>query len=127
MKTDLSYVDEIYHFPGMWDVPSLCGLRIARHPDQHVVVATELFEQNPGTSVTNCCAQLANRLVAERGLDPDRLVFIEHSPETGSRLEFYAESFHRVTFRRDATGLRDPDWSELERAEVDRLLAGGGT
>jgi hypothetical protein len=123
MKTDLTYVDEIYRFAGRWDVPSLCGLRIARRPDRDVVLATELFEENPGTSVTNFCAELATRLVAERGLDPGKLVFIEHSPDTGSRLEFYAESFHRVSFRRDGARFTDPDWSPLTRAEVDALLA----
>ncbi len=123
MKTDLSYVDEIYHFPGLWEVPSLCGLRVARRPGRDVVVATELFEENPGTSVTNFCAELATRLTAERGLDPEKLVFIEHSPETGSRLEFYAESFHRVRFRRVGARFAEPAWSELARAEVDALLA----
>jgi hypothetical protein len=123
MKADLAYVDEVYHFPGLWGVPSLCGLRLARHPDRHVLVVTELFDQNPGTSVTNFCAELATRLVAERGLDPAKLVFIEHSPETGSKLESYAESFHRVSLQRDGARLVRPDWTELTRAEVDELLA----
>ena len=123
MRTDLAYVDEVYHFPGLWEVPSLCGLRLVRRPDRQVLVVTELFDQNPGTSVTNFCAELATRLTAERGLDPEKLVFIEHSPETGSKLESYAESFHRVSFRRDGARFVRPDWSELTRAEVDALLA----
>ena len=124
MKTERAYVDEVYRYPGLWGAPSLCGLRIVRHPDRHVVVATELFEENPGTTITNFAAELATRLAQERGLELSRLVFIEHSPETGSKLEFYAESFHRVGFQRDGDRLTRPDWTELSRAEVDRLLDG---
>jgi hypothetical protein len=122
MKLALDYVDEIYHFPGLWETPSLCGLKIARHPERHVVVATDLWDQNPGSSVTEVCAALADRLCAERGLDPERLLFIEHSPETGSKLEIYHETFDRVEFDRRAGRFCNPRWTRIDRDQVDAWL-----
>lgn len=126
MKLQHDYVDRVYEFEGLWGVPSVCGLKIVCQPDRHVVIATELWDQNPGTSVTNFCAQLAERLCAELALEPDKLVFIEHCPETGSHLEIYQQTFDRVRFARDERGFSNPDWTRLSRTEVDALIAPGG-
>ena len=124
MKTDLTYVDRLYDFPGRWEVPSRCGLKIARGRERHVVLATELDADNPGTSVTSFCAELATRLCREFDLDPARLVFIEHCPDRGSKLAVYAETFDRVRLDWDGTRFKNPDWTRISKEEADALLAG---
>ncbi len=123
-KTSTEYIEELYEFKGEWDAPSKCGLMIRKHRDAHVVIATELYDDNPGTSVNYWSARLATAICRERELDPTKLVFIEHTPDRGSRLEIYKETFDRVIFQ-GLEALSDPDWAPLTRAQVDALLAGG--
>lgn len=123
-KTSTKYIEELYEFRGQWDVESRCGLMIRKHPGAHVVIASELYDDNPGTSVNYWSAQLANALCEKRGLDPSRLVFIEHTPDRGSRLEIYKETFDRVIFQESAGGFSDPDWEPMTCEQVDALLAG---
>ena len=104
-RINTDYIDEIYDFKGQWDVPS------------------ELYDYNPGTSVTYWNFQLAEQICKERGLDPEKLVFIEHNPDKGSKIENYRETFDRVTFSRDSGTFSDPDWQPLSREEVDRMLS----
>lgn len=124
MKLEMDYVDQVLEFEGLWGAPSVCGLQIAKHADRHVVIASELWDQNPGTSVTNFCGQLADLVCARFELDPDKLVFIEHCPESGSHMEIYEETFHRVAFDRVDGKSTDPDWTRLSRHDVDALLGG---
>ena len=78
-KTSTKYIEELYEFKGQWDVTSRCGLLIRKRPDAHVVIASELYDDNPGTSVNYWSAQLASALCKERDLDTAKLVFIEHT------------------------------------------------
>lgn len=125
MKLSMDYVDEVFEFEGLWGVPSMCGLSIHKQPDRHLVIATELWDKNPGTSITNFCAQLAELVCEKFELDRDKLLFIEHCPESGSHMEIYAETFHRVTFDRVDGQLKNPDWTAMTRQEVDALLGAG--
>ena len=52
MKVSPKYYDEIFDFAGQWDMPSKCGLKIIQHNDKKTVIVTELYQDNPGTSVT---------------------------------------------------------------------------
>jgi hypothetical protein len=52
MKVSEKYYDEIFHFKGQWDAPSLCGLKILNRNGKTCVIVTELYQDNPGTSVT---------------------------------------------------------------------------
>lgn len=122
MKTDLTFVDEIFRFAGAWDAPSECGLKIARHADRHVAVATELYDRNPGSSVASFAAELAAIVCRERGLDPRKLVFIEHCPDRGSKLDFYDETFDIVDLAFDGERFSDPRWRRVSRAEVEALI-----
>jgi hypothetical protein len=123
MQLKMDYVDQVYEFPGLWDVPSVCGLKITKKPNAHVVVATELWDQNPGTSITNFCIQLATRLCGEFQLDPTKLVFIEHCPESGSHLEIYEQTIDRVELHWDGEKFADPAWTRLTLKELDALLS----
>jgi hypothetical protein len=121
MYTKLDYVDEVYDFKGKWDVPSHCGLRIIKNDDRHVVIATELYESNPGTSVANFVAELATLLLLEKDLNAQKLVFIEHCPDRGSKLDFYNETFDRVRLDWDENKFTNPDWVRISREDMDKL------
>lgn len=123
-KTSTDYIEELYEFKGQWDALSRCGLMIRKHPDRHVVIASELYDDNPGTSVNYWNAKLATAICRERDLDKKKLVFIEHTPDRGSRLEIYKETFDRVIFRESDESFSEPDWEPLTRQQVDALLAG---
>ena len=71
------YMDRTYDFKGQWDAPSRCGLKIVTGKDGSIVIVTELFEENPGTSVTGFIARLATQVVKEFGLDPARSVWAD--------------------------------------------------
>ncbi len=121
----MNYIDSIFDFKGRWDAPSRCGLKIVKKQDRHVVIVTELFEDNPGTSVTEFNTELAAILVKDFSLDPEKLLFIEHNPDRGSKLDHYRESFDIVRFRRDGRTFRNPEWERISRERVDELIRQG--
>ena len=122
MKTDLSYIDREYHFKGQWEVDSVCGLKIVEKTGKHIVIATEFYDRNPGTSITNFCAQLAMNICGKFEIDLQHLVFIEHSPDRDSKLEFYSATFDLVHFDWDGRKLSNPQWERITKEEVDELI-----
>lgn len=89
-----------FEYPGFHGCRSGCGLEIVPLPDgRTLVIATERAD-NPGTSVTNVAEHLASFVCDRFGIDPDKLVWVEHygygnclSPE---------RAYDRVTFQRRA-------------------------
>jgi hypothetical protein len=118
----MNYMDEIYDFKGRLDISSRCGLKIVAKPAANIVIITELSEDNPGTSVTECSANLASQIVRDFNLDPEKTTFIEHYPDRGSKLDHYKETFDIVRFRRDGAGFSDPEWERVGRAAVDEMI-----
>jgi hypothetical protein len=117
MKVPERYYDEIFEFLGQWDVPSRCGLKIVKGA-RTVVIVTELYQDNPGTSVTYAGRSLARQVCAARGLDPDAILYLECNPCTDSKLSFYDEEYFEVTFREAAP----PAYRHLSREEIETLL-----
>ena len=118
-----NYIDQIYHFKGKWDIPSLCGLKVIQRPGKTIVIATNLYEENPGTSISRWSARLATTICNEFGIKAEELIFIEHNPDIHSRLEFYAETFDIVEFERDGERFVNPQWKRVGREEVEELIA----
>ena len=118
----MSYMDRSYDFKGQWDAPSRCGLKIAAGNDRSIVIISELFEDNPGTSVTSFIARLATLIVNEFGLDPERTLFVEHCPDRGSKLDHYRESFDLVRLRWDGRQYGDPEWERITKQAVDEMI-----
>jgi hypothetical protein len=118
----MDFVDRIYNYKGIMDADSRCGLKVVKKPDHHIVIATELYEENPGTSVTDFNSRLAGRVVEEFSLDPEKLIFIEQCPDRGSRRDHYRQTFDRVRFHFDGTCFSDPDWERISREEVEELV-----
>jgi hypothetical protein len=122
MKTADKYIDRQYHFKGKWDIPSICGIKVVEKNDQTIVIATNLYETNPGTSISRWSAQLATTVCNDFNIDPVKLVFIERNPDRKSKLDFYKETFDIVEFIRVNDHFTAPVWKRIRREEVDLLL-----
>ena len=84
---------EAFEFKGEWDMPSICGLKIRTVNGTPHVIVTELYQDNPGTSVTYAGRSLAEQICSAKGFDIDHIVYIECNPDTNSKLSFYDEEF----------------------------------
>ena len=114
MKVPEHYYDEIFDFAGQWDVPSRCGLKIRDYNGKKIIIVTELYQENTGTSVTYNGASLAEQICQAKGISTDNMIYIECNPDTNSKLSFYDEEFFEVTFGRDADGhLCQPTYRQL--------------
>ena len=98
MKISKKYYDEVFEFAGLWEQPSACGLKIVDKDDQKIVIVTELYQDNPGTSVTQSGASLAEQICKRKNLSMSDIVYIECKPDTNSKLSFYDEDYFEVTF-----------------------------
>ena len=118
------YMDQYFEYKGQWDSPSKCGIRIInRRDNSKLVIATEIYRQNPGTPVTEWCGPLATQILNSLEIDQDRFFFIEHTPDMGSKLAFYFETFDLVSFDWDGSKFINPRWRRLEKLEVDAMIA----
>ena len=79
-----------------------------------IIIVTELYQENTGTSVTYNGASLAEQICQAKGISTDNMIYIECNPDTNSKLSFYDEEFFEVTFGRDADGhLCSPQYRQL--------------
>ena len=118
MKVSKEYYDELFPFLGQWDMQSLCGLKIRKAEGKTYVIVTELYQENPGTSVTYAGHSLAEQICKAKELNPDDIVYIECTPDTNSKLSFYDEEYFRVDF----SGER-PAYTQLSTEEIHRSLS----
>jgi len=111
MKVPQQYYDEIFNFKGQWDMPSCCGLRIINQGDKTVVVATELYQDNPGATVAASGKNLALQICEAKNLKMENIVYIQCNPSTDSKLSFYDEELFEVTFANNS----QPAYRRLEK------------
>ena len=116
MRVPEKYYDEIFDFKGQWDMPSRCGLKILKH-DKPVVIVTELYQDNPGTSVTAAGKSLAEQICQSKGLRINEIMYLHCNPDTNSNLSFYDEAFFEV----DLVS-QEPSYRQLHAAEIRKLL-----
>jgi len=117
MQVSENYYDEIFHFRGQWDVPSKCGLKIIEKDKKTYVIVTELYQENTGTSVTSAGKSLQNQICEAKNLNPDEIIYLECTPNTGSVLSFYDEQYFEVTFN-DTPQANYRRLSEIEVKEI---------
>jgi hypothetical protein len=98
MKVPEKYYDEVFNFKGQWDMPSACGLRIIKREGKTIVIATELYQDNPGTTVAASGKSLALQICGTKNLKIEDIVYVECNPSTDSKLSFYDEEYFEVTF-----------------------------
>ena len=118
MQVPKKYYDEIFTFSGLWDQPSACGLRIIDKGGKTVVIVTELYQDNPGTSVTAAGINLAKQICEKKGLSLSDIVYLECTPDTNSVLSFYSEQYFQVVF----TDTPKANYRRLSKEEVDHFL-----
>ena len=114
MKVPERYYDEIFHFAGQWDLPSACGLKIV-NGDKKTVIVTELYQDNPGTSVTEAGYRLAMQICERKGLNLSDIVYLECTPDTNSKLSFYGEQYFEVTFDEK----QQANYRKLSKEEIE--------
>ncbi|MDD5780152.1 MAG: hypothetical protein PUD40_03765 [Bacteroidales bacterium] len=118
MKVSPEYYDELFDYKGQWDTPSRCGLKLREAKGTTYIIVTELYQDNPGTSVTYTGKSLAQQVCLAKGLDLDKCVYIECTPDTNSKLSFYDEEYYAVDF---GTG-SEPVYHQLSPEEITEIL-----
>ena len=116
MRVPEKYYDEIFEFRGLWDLPSLCGLRILKG-EKPIVIATELYRDNHGSSVTTAGKSLAEQICRAKGLCLDKIKYLQCNPGTDSKLSFYDEDIFEVDF----TNGKEPAYRQLSVQEIEEL------
>lgn len=122
MKASETNIKEFFDFKGLWEQPSKCGLRRIIKPDRTIVIVTELYQENPGSSITSVSASLAMQVSDKFGIDKDKMVYIESSPGMNSKLSFYDEEYYLVTFENIDGQLQNPTWRRLGKDEFATLV-----
>lgn len=123
MKVPEKYYDEIFDFCGQWDVPSKCGLKIVLCGDNHYIIATELYQDNPGTSITYAGYSLFKQICRSKGMPETETVYLECNPDTNSKLSFYDEEVFEVSFPEIKGGKGRPEYRQLSSDEILSLLS----
>jgi hypothetical protein len=118
MNVSTKYYDEIFDFKGQWDVPSKCGLKIIDKQGKKFVIVTELYQDNPGTSITYAGKLLANQICEAKGLSLSEIVYLECNPDTNSKLSFYDEEYFEVIFNDTPRA----NYRQLKPEEVKHLF-----
>lgn len=118
MKVSPDYYDELFEFAGQWDMPSVCGLKIRVVDGKNYIIVTELYQDNPGTSVTYAGESLARQICEKKGLQLEDCVYIECTPDTNSKLSFYDEEYFAVDFNADI----QHKYHQLDEKEIKAIL-----
>jgi hypothetical protein len=123
MKTSFKEINEIFDFKGLWDMPSKCGLKISQKNDKFIIVVTELYQDNPGTSITQAASLLVKQISEHFQIPTDKLTYIEHNPGMNSKLSFYDEEFYLVTFDIDDNErFINPKWEPLPTEMINDIF-----
>lgn len=122
MKVSDKYFDEKFNFAGQWDMPSTCGLKIVQKNDISIVLVTELYQDNPGTSVTYAAGSLIKQICDVKHLDINKIKYIECNPSTNSKLSFYDEEMFLVNFILQDGMPVDLKYRKLSKEEIQNLL-----
>ena len=118
MKVPEIYYDEIFDFNGQWDILSKCGLKIIEKEGKKYVIVTELYQDNPGTSVTYAGKSLVKQICEKKNLSLAEITYIECTPNTNSVLSFYDEQYFEVKFN----DTPQADYRKLSKEEMEHLL-----
>ncbi|MDR2146815.1 MAG: hypothetical protein LBE91_10195 [Tannerella sp.] len=123
MKVPEKYYDEVFDFRGQWDMPSKCGLKIVVKNNEIYVIVTELYQDNPGTSVTYAGYSLVKQICENKNLSISNISYIECNPDTSSKLSFYDEEFFEVTFPEAKGESGRPDYKQLSSAQIQHIFS----
>ena len=117
MKASLDRIDTIFEFTGSWGISSKCGLKHFLLNGKDGILVSELYQDNPGTSITQVTTSLAMQVCEKLNIDPRNLIYIEHCPDMNSKLSFYNEEFYKVNFEMIDGKFVNPSWHMLTMDE----------
>jgi hypothetical protein len=117
-----NFIDEVFDYQGMWGLPSKCGLKIVNKENHSIVIITELYEDNPGTSVTEFCPKLAEIISQDRNINPEKMILILHTPDVGSKYEFLHETFDIVNFCIEDGEFSDPKYERISKEDIVEMI-----
>ena len=113
------FVDRFHFHDGPRSDGGICALTWHPLPDRRLLVVAWERRDNPGQSVTNAAEAIRSCFLAETGVDPDRLVWVEsyaldHPPlPAGSPAPRPRPEFDRCRFVQLAGGGVEPEWSPM--------------
>lgn len=122
MRVPERYYDEIFEYAGQWDMPSACGLKIIRKENKTYVITTELYQENPGTSITYAGASLIKQICDRKGLDIQSIIYIECNPNTNSKLSFYDEEMFEVSFQLEDGMPNSLQYRQMAKEEIKLIV-----
>ncbi|MDD3201824.1 MAG: hypothetical protein PHP76_07510 [Bacteroidales bacterium] len=122
MHVDEKYYDEIFDFEGEWNLRSKCGLRIKDYGDRKVVIVTELYQDNPGSSITYGAGSLLEQICSAKGLDYRKVIYLECNPDTDSKLSFYDEEYFLTEFEMVDGKLINPKYTRLSDEQIKEIV-----
>ena len=117
MKASLERIDTIFEITGSWGIASRCGLKRFLFNGKDCILVSELYQDNPGTSITQVTTSLAMQVCEKFNIDPNNLIYIEHCPDMNSKLSFYNEEFYKVNFKLIDGKFVNPSWQMLTMDE----------
>lgn len=107
----------LYKYKGICNYDSICDIERVGN----IIVVTEL-EENTGTSITNMAESLATKVCNSLRIDPDKLIWIEHYPESfGLRKPYSVVSFDYVQGK-----FHNPKWKDITTKEFYDIIASQG-
>lgn len=122
MKPSFENIDDFFEFNGLWDIKSKCGIKICKNNGKFVVIVSELYLDNPGTSVTQAVNILPQQICSKYNIPFDQLIYIEHNPDMNSKLSFYDEEFFLVNFDLVDGNLLNPKYKQLSGNDIKSFL-----
>jgi hypothetical protein len=122
MKASFKNIDEVFDFQGLWGQESRCGLRIVHNNGKFIIIVSELYQLNPGTTITQAANLLANQICKKFEIPLDSVIYFEHTPEMNSKLSFYKEEFYRVDFKIEDGEFVEATYNKVEVNEVINLI-----
>ena len=122
MKVPEKYYDEIFPFAGQWDMPSACGLKIIHKNGKTYIITPELYQENPGTSITYAGGSLIKQICEQKKLDMQSIIYIECNPNTNSKLSFYDEEMFEVSYDIVDNMPTNLSYRQLSKEEIQNIV-----
>ncbi|MDX9905652.1 MAG: hypothetical protein RBS55_03595 [Bacteroidales bacterium] len=114
MNNQDKYTREVFYFSGQWEMPSHCGILKEERDGMTYVILTEMYETNPGSSVTSMIETIAKDILSIYGMDPGKAEFIVRTPMRNAHYTFYAETFYRALMKWDGERFTGLEWEKME-------------
>lgn len=122
MRVPEKYYDEIFPFAGQWDMPSSCGLKIIHKNGKTYIITTELYQENPGTSITYAGGSLIKQICDRKNFDMQSIIYIECNPNTNSKLSFYDEEMFEVSYEIVDGMPTNLSYRQLSKEEIQNIV-----